>query len=135
MIICTSESIGRNRWIVAREYLNRPDKPLAEILLKNGEFTVEPLKKLTKEESSHVAGAVGFFRWESYGDPPKGSIEAILERVDADLTKCADIAHEQGDVRMERKLDAAGSKLDEVREGLRRKRGESQKTAKTKKAA
>jgi hypothetical protein len=120
-----------NRWTVSPS----DGKPIAEISLKNGEFTVHPLKKLTKDESSHVAGCLDFWRNESYGDPPKGSIEAILERVDADLHKCADIAHDQGDSRLERKLDGPAGKLDELREALRLQRGESQKAAKTKKAA
>jgi hypothetical protein len=122
---------SRNRWTVSPSH----GKPIAEIVLKNGEFTVEPLKKLSAEESSRVAGLVDFWRNESYGNPPKGSIEAILERVDADLHKCADIAHDQGDSRLERKLDGPAGKLDEIREALRLQRGESQKAAKTKKAA
>jgi len=79
---------------------------------------------MTKAESSMVACLVDLHRSDAAGDPHPRSAEARLGRIDAALTKLSEYFEDRGGPCPEfiEKLDAAGEKVREVAESLRRMR-------------
>jgi hypothetical protein len=118
-MVSISRSKGPNCWTVTSSSA-RGDKPLAEIQLAGGVYSVKPLKRLSKTEASTVAAHVDYRQWASIGDPPKGSVEARLERIDDLIMQCSGYFEDRGEFpEYVEKLDAAADRLAEVREELR----------------
>ena len=115
-MIYRSAPKGQNRWTVSRSH----GKTIAEISLSKGEYTIHPVKKLTKDDSRAVTGWVAVLRLEGCGEPAKGTDEALLARIEEALDGFAGQLEDRGILpELVESLDVAAQGAQNTREALR----------------